>query len=304
MYSEVINNAIKTIENQNILNSISTETDRIEAVDWLNNLASKIEGISNLSFNLVIKKDTTFLLFKFNDYEGYTCKDGIKIEENLIKTLEFVLNTITESQSALNILNNKLSSIRAENGILLNLKYRWGYEKCSRIAYWDYTNIVIRLGKDSIHKLLELDEHKIEELLLNFKWVDNITEFISTYNENNISKELNSCLEYKNISDALMDNMLSIADIDNIVHKNINEHSSQKLKSVHIVSELGLFAAILLWDIDYETKDISVDILDSKVIDIENNRFVSDHSLYSRIEQRVMLEADKVTNYFKSMASC
>lgn len=305
MYTEVLNEFSDKLNNMETKLEVFDEVKRIEVLDTLNELANKIEEIRDLSFDLVSKNEAVFVLFRFKDTSGYTCKSGIKLKENFYSSIEYILNSIIEGQRIIKIINDKLDIIQANSGIILNIKYRWGFSTTSSIAYWDYTHIAIRLNEKSIVKLLEEynTEESINNLLVGFTWSDNIIDLIINYNKLDISNKIESKLDYSTMEEALTENMLSITDVEKIINQNIDKHSSQRLKSVHIISELGLFAAILLWDIDYETKDISVDILEDTVLDIENNRFVSDHSLYSRIEQRILNEADEVSKRFKSITS-
>jgi hypothetical protein len=83
-------------------------------------------------------------------------------------------------------------------------------------------------------------------------------------------------------------------DVQNIIDSNSNSTGVQRLKSVQIINQLGIFAGVVIWDIDYDAKKINIDILDDKVMDAENGRIISDHSLYSRIEQLIKEESNKV----------
>lgn len=305
MYTDIIkDNTTELLEISNKIGSF-TETERIEAVDYLNKLAYQVDEISELSFDIALKNDLAFLLCKFRDGSGNICKGGIKLQDSLVDSIEYMLKSIIEGQKIIKFINDQLDIIQANNGIILNVKYRWGFGKTSSIVYWDYTHIVIRLTEESITEMIKsyTTEESVVSLFKDIVWPDNILDFISGYGDFTFSRALKSSFGEISIEKALEENMLSINDVEKIIKQNSDKHSSQKLKSVHIISELGLFAAVLLWDIDYDTKDVSVDILENKVIDIENNRFVSDHSLYSRIEQRILEEADKVTKSFKTMAS-
>lgn len=302
MYSDFLNKYISRFTDEGI---IQTETQRIEALNILKELTEDADCVDSLSFDIVIKNKTAYLLCKFTDGYGYICKGGVKIDSNIGETLSYLMDSIIKGQHAIQVLNEALSNTQASNGIILSLRYRWGFGKTSSIAYWDYTNIVIRMSENTIQELISnktLDEieNSIKNSVADFKWSDSITEFISTYNESSICKTLNSVLDYDSIAEALQDNMLSQEDIESTINKNKEAHSSQKLKSVHFVSELGLFAAILLWEIDYDLRDIRISILEDTVIDLENNRFVSDHSLYSRIEQKILGEAYQLTDGFKA----
>lgn len=306
MYHEIIESNLDKID-KSLLTEITDETSRIKAVDWVNSIAKEIGDIEGLSFDIVLKNKSMFLLCKFNNAAGVICKGGNKVVNGLDKSLEYLLTSISNGQVAIKLLNDKISKIQADNGIIISMRFRWGFGKASEVAYWDYTNLIIQLNETSIAKLSKAVEDNtinslIDEATDGFKWADTVSEVISEYNNTCLSNVLESKFAYDSILEALQDNMLEQNDIVAILRKNLDKHSSQKIKSVYTISELGLFAAILLWYIDYDLHSITVDILEDKVLDVENGRFVSDHSLYSRIEQKIKDETDKIASDFRSWA--
>lgn len=307
LYEEIIQKHIDGLADKSILSKIETESDRLSAVEWLNDTAKDITDIDKLSINIVIKTSGKYMLFKFNDYTNSVCKGALSITKNIDVMLLDIVKIISDGQHVIKEINTKLEGIQAENGLMLKFRYKFGYNKQCKIAYWDYTNIVIALNDKAIDLMLDnLTEQncagKIEKVL-DEVWHNNVAEFIRGFNDMHINKYIGAELEYDSIEDALKDNMLSFDDIRDIVNKNKDKSGTQRLKSVKIISGLGSFAAIVLWVIDYDNKRISIDILDDKVIDIENNRFISDHSLFSRIEQKVIEESNNLAEVFNREAS-
>ena len=307
MYSSIIKEYTDKLENKQTIEKVISESDRIEAIDFANSIAkvADIPGITDLSFNINLKGGEVYLLCKYLNKANKGCKGGFKVNETMDIELNKLLTLISKGEKALEVLNNKLDELRVESGILTSLSYRWGMGKKDSIAYWDYTNLVIRLSDESLNKLIELAdsetfEDDLGKQIHDFKWSDNIIEVIKEYNTLTISGILSSRIDNSSIENILTTNMLSYDDVHNLIMKSDKQSGSQKLKSVQIISELGLFAAIVLWNIDYETHKISVDILDEKVIDIENSRFVSDYSLYSRIEQKIINQADSIASEFST----
>ncbi len=300
VYSDIVKNIVDKLDNKEVLTKINSEGERILAVDFLNSVSSEITDISKLNFNITTKQDSMYLLCKFNDTYGYKCKGGIKVEESLDKTLIELINLIINGQNMINKLNKRLEDRRVETGNILNIKYRWGNNKYGSIAYWDYTHVTVRINKDALNELVSKNEEEqdkfIDTLVSDLTWTDNPVEFISKYNESEIAKRSNTNIENDELESLLTKNMLNYSDIEEQILKSKAKTGFQKFKSVLIVKELGLFAGIVLWDIDYEIKDISANIMDDRIIDMENNLFISDHSLFSRIEQRVKEQADSLKN--------
>ena len=304
MYREYMEEQVKLLDSGSNIDTLSDETSRIFATDWLNSLAKNMTDINDLSFNIRNKGDKIFLLFRFVDYQGSKCSGGIQINKHIIEIVDDITSIIINGQWALQALNTKFSEVQANGGNIITIKFKLGFNKYASIAYWDYSNIVIRLNESAVKLLIDkLKSSESSESLYRsieeIHWPESIPEFINKISSSELSSILSINMDYESLSDALIDNMLSRKDISDILIKNKDTKGTQKLKSVEIVDQLGLFVAILILIIDYENSDVSVDILDNKVIDLENNRFVSDHSLYSRIEQKILDDTEDITKILK-----
>lgn len=139
---------------------------------------------------------------------------------------------------------------------------------------------------------------KLKDIISRNDWDDNIVQFIKAFNDSELHRELGITLKEYDIIKILTDNMFNTKDIIELIKNNDNNTGKQRFKSVFVVNELGLFAAILNWVVDYSKEEIDIHIQDEKVLDIENSRFVSDHSIYSRIERRVLIPDDIKNSIF------
>ncbi len=305
MYSKLIQSSIERMANKSILDDLSIETNRLEAIEWLNSLTHEFEEIKGLKFSIAYKNDKAFLLFRFEDADSEVCKGGIEIENSLEETLSRITLLIHRGQVAVDYLNSKIEELRATYGIVLDISYKWGFSEHAHLVNWDYSTIVVRLSKRAIESLTDISDedkmHKyIDDMVKDYHWPDNLLEYIQKFNEQVVNNKLHIELKYNSIVDTLKDNMIDISDIKNTIKNNIDKNNGmQRFKSIYILNELGIFIAIVIWQVDYKERDISVSILDDKVMDIENLRFVSDHSLYSRIEQRILNEAEELATWFK-----
>ena len=302
MLLDILNAYKNKIKQGEISESLESESDRISAIDWLNRFGSEIVEVDNIKFNIILKGKDSFLLYRFKDYDGSICKGGKQIENGILTTAYELLSSIIKYESMFSRLNSVLEDIKTKNGILLALKFKWGYSKSTSVAYWDYTNIIIKLSEESINEVIDhysedtnLVDQYISDITSGFSWSSNIIDFLKEYNHIEFCKSIKSFINIDlGIDKVLTENMLVQSDIKEIVSRNTDKTTTQSFKSVYILQELGLFAAILLWDIDYENKKASVEILEDKVLDIENSRFVSDHSLYSRIEQKILNSSEYI----------
>ena len=281
--------------------NLHDKSDITRVNDLINRIGNQIDEVSNIRFSIIINEEKSFLLYRFEDYDGNTCKGGRVVEGSIIDTVEKLLYDIIKCNYMLSKLNEIIENIRTSNGILLRVKFKWGSYKETSVAYWDYTTVVIKLSDQSIDELTsnysDKEEENLEflsELTKDFSWSSNIIDFLKEYNNYNIAIKLKSCIT-ASIQKVLVENMLTQSNIQELIKKNSGKLTTQHIKSVFILPELGLFAAILLWDIDYENKRVSIEILDDKVLDIENGRFVSDYSLYSRIRQKILSSSDCVS---------
>ena len=301
---------IGELPDKKVIDNLSNETNRIETKNWLNDHSSNFAGIKDLVFDITYKNERTFLLFKFTDYENNVCKGGIEIVKGLKKTLIDITSYIHNGQLAIKYLNNKLADIQAENGLTLEVKYKWGISNHAHIVNWSYTSILIRASKDLTLKLakfkdaIELRDF-VDKLLTGYIWPTNLVDYIKGFEEQKLNKRFKMKLKYgSDVMLNLEDNMIPTSHVIETLNKNIDKDTGvQRFRSIYVLNELGKFVAVINWVVDYKDRSIMLDILDDKVIDIDNSRFVSDHSLYSRVEQRIIEDIKTKTVQFKNKAS-
>lgn len=288
-----------------IFKGISSEFDRMIVVEWLNNFASLVvNNIDALVFDADTYNNNLYLMFNYSSYLGAS-KGSLQVQNNIIDTLDYILDLIIKGEQALRVINKKLSDLKDSNGSILSIKYCPGFGAFARVGYWDYTNLVIKLSLDSMDKLAsyvstEDIERDIIEAVEGLSWTEYAPLFIEKFNSLRINYILKAKMNYSSISDALIDNMISLQDVRRVLLSGKFTIGEQQITSVFVVKELGTFIAIVIWRVDYGSKKVSINVLDNKVIDIENKRFVSDHSLYSRIEQRVLSESNNIITEYSA----
>lgn len=309
MYSKFIEEKAKELGLSLDTSDISVETNRIKLVDELNIIIRDFGVVSDLVIDIRNTSDSTYILYKYTDKSRSNCRGGIKVTTGVVADINNLLSKIALGENIIHVLNNKLSMIQAEKGLLLSVRFKFGLFDYCRVADWDYSSICIYTSVSMINSLIDnttsdrLDEY-ISSLVSNTVWSDSISEYIRGFNSHRLNIKMQAKIQDISISRSLEDNMILVSGVRDIIRDNARSGGVQTVKSVKIVDTvLGLFAAIVIWNIDYKNREISVDILDDKVLDVKNDRFIVDHSLYYRIKQIVDEETDNITEEFKRMAS-
>ena len=99
---------------------------------------------------------------------------------------------------------------------------------------------------------------KLKDIISRNDWDDNIVQFIKAFNDSELHRELGITLKEYDIIKILTDNMFNTKDIIELIKNNDNNTGKQRFKSVFVVNELGLFAAILNWVVDYSKEEIDI----------------------------------------------
>ena len=283
------------------LNDILTS----DVAHYIENKINEQIKISNVAVTIQDKEDRKYLFIRYIDTINRKCKLCLNVKadkESLITAIAQLTEFIILGQSKVNNLNNMLESIRIDKGSLFSIKFMVGNGTSSSVNYWDYNLVIIKLSEKSVNTLIEAEDIDISLI----EWPDNIINAICNYNELQLSKDIQSKLcndTVESIVSIFTKNMLNTNDVRNMINKDIDQ-GIQKLKSVEVISsDLGIFVALLVWNIDYRLREASIEILDSKVMDIENKRFVTDKALYDRIETRMLRDGENICLDFKNRAS-
>lgn len=281
------------------------DVDKQIVTEVLTDIASLWEE-TDLSLNLAVKEGKYYILFKFKDTEGSICKGAYAVAMTEFKNSMYnLIDRIENGEKAVKTLNDALKKRQYEHGAPLNIAYKWNSSKQCSISDWDYNNIKIKLNDLSLDSLTA--EYKkdtagcnIENMVKELVWDGNIVSFVRDFNKFTLHSKLGITFGSSEIERILTENMLNTSDVLDIVRKQSRVSGIQKFKSVFKVNELGKFLVILLWNVDYVKKSITTSIMGDKALDIENNRFISDHNLFSRIESRATISKEIIDSVFMS----
>lgn len=278
MYEQVIDSILQNIDLDRDRND--NEENNIEIAEQLNEIGNRINEVKELRFE--IEEGRIYYIFK--NSRGKYCNGSSAIGEELKKTMEELVSQIVNGEYAIEELNKALEKSKIQNGSTLSLRFKWGNGKNAAISYWDYNNIEISCDKSALDKIIQMWKESDLEWVKGVSWDNSVVDIVSGYNKSGIGKMLESRLESNNPMEELTRCMMNREDIIRIA--NSGYEGSYRVKSVEAVKELGQFICIVVWDMDFSSKEIGFNILDNTVIDVENNRFVTDQ-LFDRVERRI-----------------
>ena len=156
-----------------------------------------------------------------------------------------------------------------------NIEYRWSDRNESEIAEWDYHSIAIRLSKESINMLVHYfeDENDIEDAVK--ADINDIGSYLKNIDIIEINKYIGLKLSSK-FEEALTKNMLSPYDIFDIVAENTKGKKS--LRCIVDIYSIDMIAVVDI-DINYKSKEVSINIEENKVLDIREFKTIKYPSL-------------------------
>ncbi len=213
-------------------------------------------------------------------------KEIKKFMSQFDSTIEIIMN----GSQAITELNNKIKDIQLSIGSTILVSYKWSIDSntCS-ISDWDYDKITVKLGKTSISELIKLYTiGEINNTITNEDWNTSIPKFIENFNKNKLHTKLGAILAGVKIEDILTENMLNTNDILAIIRHNESNTGTQTFKSVSLIKELGRFIVLCKWEVDYNKKKISINIVEDKVLDLDKGIYIRNDELCSRIEEKLV----------------
>lgn len=279
--------------------------DEIEKL--LGERARDLGILNHIYYSFHERENEVYIVYNFKELEGVGINKGvINLNSDGIELiLTKLLDDIKIGTLALDKLNSIIKTIKDSMDGELNIQYNWGTDKYCSVKDWDYRNIKIKISKITLDNIIRLYKEDNEltdltEILKEHNWKANIIEFVNSFNDIGLHQKILATVDTLDIDKILVENMLNTDDVVELIRKNKNNNGKQRIKSVSIIKELGAFVAIVYWDVDYKNNKINYSIQDEKVMDIENKRFVSDYSIYTRLEHRIFLPEELRENIFNS----
>lgn len=245
-----------------------------------------------------------FMLVQFRDSSGEKCRGAFQFSINAIaQNICDSLDEIQDQLIAIDSLNAMVNAKQYSSDNTFSVSYCWGSDyKCS-IEDWSYQYIKVKLSRDSCEKLRMIvkdDPKLLQNRIDDTDFGNNAAETVSNFNSMPIHTELAAMLWTSSVEKALTQNMLQMDDAIGIVRESQNTAGIQNIKIVVPFNELGQFLAIMTWVVDYQDKSIKQTILEEKLLDIENKKYILDSQIYNRVEKRLILQKDTLDELFSN----
>lgn len=294
------------------------EVDEIALGKALGNFGVSLSNLVRAQYDGVEVFDSKYECVKKNGEASYSFKfrfsvGGVEnadcfviVQDGYDKFLSDMSREVAlmiEGAKAVNKLNEFIQSIQAINGSSVQIIYRWGMDsKFCMISSWDFDKINVRLSCPSITQLIELNNNnELEKLVAESDWAFTIVKFITNFNSIPFHKRIDAVDEITSFEGMLFQNMLETKQIPLMVRYSRANTGTQEVRTVSIIKELGKFLVLVDWRIDYSRKSISMHIVNDKVLDIEDDRFISDREIVDRIEKRVNIPENTRNKLFEGV---
>lgn len=303
------------IELANYCNQLNV--DEIALVKALGNFGVSLSNLVKVQYDGVEQFDIKYSVLNTENNKQYTFKFKFSISgtdystdfvltqdgyDKMLKDISDLVSIIIEGSKAVDELNKIIQDIQFNNGSSVQIVYRFGLDRFCMISSWDFDKINVRLGESSIMQLIELkDNNELEKAVRESDWQYTIVKFILNFNSIPFHRQINAMNEVTSFEGMLLENMLETDKIPLMVRCSRRNTGTQIIRTVSIIKELGKFLVLIDWHIDYSRKSISMNIVNDKVLDLEDDRFISDREIVSRIEKKVSIPENIQTMLFDAV---
>ena len=251
-----------------------------------------------------------FIQLRFKDNSGGYCSGAFKLSQEAEQDLEIAIKEINQT---LQDIKEQVTAIDSLNAIVkeqmykinnqFNVQYCWGYnEKCS-IEDWQYQFIKIKLSKEACEKIRDTvkeNQQQLEEVIQKTEFGQNAAEVVHTFDCVEFHQWVGAVLYSSDIEVALTQHMVQMDTAIRFIAQANKKQGTQQIRIVIPFNELGQFLILVDWEINYSNKTIKQTILEQKILDIENRKYILDSQIYNRVEKRIAIQKDVVANLFES----
>ena len=261
------------------------------------------QPIKNLNMQYISEQNLHFIMISFRDGNGTKCRGAFQLDlGSVAQGICDSLDEIADQLIAIDQLNQIVRDQLYKNNNQFNVQYCWGSDEQCSIEDWQYSFIKIKLSRDSCERLRLLIKDR-QEFVQNISektdFGTNAADTVIMFNDITLHQEIGAILWTSQVEQALTHNLIQVDDAIGIIKNNNFKTGKQNIKVVMPFNELGQFLVISDWEIDYAQKSIKQSILDQKILDIENRKYILDSAIYNRVEKRIHLQEDMITQLFQ-----
>lgn len=266
---------------------------------YTNDCLAYVPGFEKLKFSMFMRtrycevKDMKFsIVFKVNGFKTQKCNVEIprKGFEYLNQWFLDLLNLFIDTENIVYELNNKVKEIQRRDGAYCSVNYLCDYTRkdSAAVSSWGYDNICFGIGMNILIKMKKLDN--IQDMVNSASgfYSGSIKEMLTNFNEVELHKKIGANIE-NDTKHILCSSYKSMNDVIKYIMNNRRRNDIQNITSCTYIDELGKFIVLCNWEVNYETRKIDIKIVNGKIYDIENDRFICRGDVYDRIDKRVQL---------------
>jgi hypothetical protein len=233
---------------------------------------------------------------KFEDIFGEICRGRFQLKdctsEEICHLIKHKVGLIIDGCRAVNIINNMLNQKAMAEGGPMKVQFRWGDTQGDyncQVVEWDYHKVHIKLNEVALVECInQYKSEGFQKLIESTKIEYNPAKFLRTFNGTALAKQLKILVSDSDMGETLSKKALTTDDVVRIIRNTKYPDGVQYIQSVVIIEELGRFAALIEWNVNYATKKIAARVMDGKILDIEQDEFISDAQIYNRIRKRAV----------------
>lgn len=266
---------------------------------YTNDCLKYVPGFEKLKFSMFMRtaygkvNDMKFsMVFKVNGYKTQKCNVEVpqKGFEYLNEWFLHLLNDFIDCETTIDELNSIVKSCQLRNGAFCSAKYICDYTRkdSASLSSWDYKNVCFGLGMNIVLKLKYLsDNHYYINSTSEF-YSGSIKEMVECFNSFKMHQKIGAALS-GDVKSNLCKTYYTMNDAIRIIMKNKFRDDVQNITTCTFIDELGKYIVLCNWNVDYRRRKIDITVVDGKIYDIENDKFICKGDIYDRIDTRVQL---------------
>lgn len=266
---------------------------------YTNDCLKYVPGFEKLKFSMFMRtaygkvNDMKFsMVFKVNGYKTQKCNVEVprKGFEYLNSWFLDLLNEFIMCETTIDEINSIIKAKQLRDGAFCSVKYICDYTRkdSASVVSWDYKNLCFGLGMNIVKNLSNLSDMHYGINPTSKYYSGSIKEMVEYFNSFDMHKKICATLD-GDVHSNLCKAYYTMNDAIRIIMKNKFRSDSQNIVTCTYIDELGKYIVLCNWNVDYRRRKIDITVVDSKIYDIENDKFIGKGDIYERIDARVQL---------------
>lgn len=266
---------------------------------FTNDCLKYVPGFEKLKFSMFMRtaygkvNDMKFsMVFKVNGYKTQKCNVEVprKGFDYLNQWFLDLLNEFILCETTIDEINSIVKAKQLRDGAFCSVKYVCDYTRkdSSSVVSWDYKNLCFGLGMNIVKNLSSLSDMHYGINPTSKYYSSSIKEMVECFNSFDMHKKIGATLS-GDVHSNLCKAYYTMNDAIRIIMKNKFRSDVQSIVTCTYIDELGKYIVLCNWNVDYRRRKIDITVVDSKIYDIENDKFICKGDIYERIDAMVQL---------------